>query len=79
MNDHHAHTILNWIKESPTGRSIDAIVNWSKTSHGQLATYHTCCKSRLTIQQLLSFLIQAKKVDIIAGKLVLQPEKMCSH
>jgi probable metal-binding protein len=73
----HGHEILHHLLEKePTPAELR---NHVCKTYGSDVRFRTCSAEDMSLEELIVFLKDRKKFILLDGKMVAQPEKMCSH
>jgi len=78
QNSVHGHTVINLVKAQPGYFSQDSLIQAVKAEHGD-ARFHTCSQQDLTLEQLIAFLLDRKKLLEQGGKLSINDARICNH
>ncbi len=73
----HAHKILNQLRDSPM--TEQQLREYAVAEFGSQARFHTCKLSGMTLDELLAFFQQKKKVIIEQGIWQLNESRVCQH
>jgi|SaaInlStandDraft_1057018.scaffolds.fasta_scaffold01236_19 probable metal-binding protein len=73
----HGHEILNFLVEKePTAEELKVHV---AATYGSEVKFHTCSTEEMSLEELIVFLEKRGKFVLMDGRLVADPEKICSH
>ena len=75
----HGHTLLNHILEQGGREDIDSLRTWARSTHGSEARYHTCSADGLTLDGLLQFFVDRRKIAIADNWASVVRENVCSQ
>lgn len=80
MKEIHAHEVLEWIAAESEGKTPREIADWAEASFGPEATFYTCSRMGMDINELVEFFVSAQKVVTDEkGALRINRQRMCSH
>ena len=73
---HHGHVVLRWLAENPmTEEALRQRVN---EQLGRQARFHTCDKSNLSFDDLLTLLISRQKISRNHEGFCTEPQRICA-
>ena len=75
----HGHEIMHLIHDTKPRHTRATLAAAVAERFGVDATFHTCSATSLTLDGLLSFLIERGKVVEQEGQLMMNIAKMCNH
>ena len=75
----HGHEIINLVFDHPEGIEIEHLTTLVANTYGADARYYTCSAEDLTLQELLSFLADRDKVQLVEGKVFPGGAPACNH
>lgn len=75
----HGHAVLEILLAAPSPMTRAALLQTTEEEFGADARYHTCSADDMTIEELLQFLLERRKITEADGYLTAHREEMCDH
>lgn len=79
MNQIHAHNVLNMLLAAETPYTLVSLKHAVFAEYGEDVRFHTCSQDDLTLDALLTFLLDRRKVVQDGELITANPERMCNH
>ncbi|MGF1685211.1 YecH family protein [Photobacterium japonica] len=79
MTQVHAHNVLNMLLAAETPYTRESLTQAVEAEYGEAVRFHTCSQEGLTLEALLTFLLDRRKVVQDGDILMANPERMCNH
>lgn len=79
MNQVHAHNVLNMLLDAETPFTLEALKQAVFVEYGEDVRFHTCSQQDLTLDALLVFLLDRRKVIQDGDVITANRDRMCNH
>lgn len=78
MKDVHGHEILERLITAGGTMRLGDLRGAAFSAFGEDAQYHTCSAQGMSFDELIDFLAQRSKVEVVAGQITVFAENVCA-